>query len=218
LGPNLFIQTIQTDPQLFFGVVITVIVSICIHELCHGIVAVWLGDRTPIESGHMTLNPVVHMGLQSLIVLAIAGIAWGQMPVNRARLRGRFGGTLVALAGPAANVILAFLALTARALSIRYGPPSVDPPDAITNLRLFLNIFGVMNVALAMFNLLPVPPLDGSNALAGLSPKFAEFMRKMRTGGQAMIVFIIIFVFAAQYIFDAAAIVSKHYSLFVESL
>jgi Zn-dependent protease len=212
----MFIENLQKDPQFFFAVVITVVISICIHELAHGIVAIWLGDRTPIETGHMTLNPVVHMGMQSLMVLAIAGIAWGQMPVNRSRLRGRYGGTLVALAGPAANVLLALFALTTLGLMERYASPDIEPSKFTENLHELLWVFGYTNVALAIFNLIPVPPLDGSNALAGLSGQFAEMMMKMRAGGQAMIVFAVLFIFGAQYIFDGAAMISRHYVYFLQ--
>lgn len=61
--------------------------SIVIHELAHGFAAISQGDRTPISQGHITLNPVVHMGWPSLIFLVIAGIAWGQMPVNPSKFR-----------------------------------------------------------------------------------------------------------------------------------
>ena len=211
----MFIENLQKDPQFFFAVIITVVFSVCIHELAHGIAAIWLGDRTPIETGHMTLNPVVHMGPQSLIMLAFAGIAWGQMPVNRSRLRGRFGGTWVALAGPASNVLLALAALTALGLSERFASPYFDPSKFTANLRELLWVFGYTNVALAIFNLIPVPPLDGSNALAGLNPQFAEIMMRVRAGGQAMMIFIILFIFGSPYIFDGAAILSRHYLYFI---
>ena len=84
-----------------------IIFSICLHELSHGWAAIALGDRTPIESGHMTFNPLVHMGGMSLVAFALIGIAWGAMPINPARLRGRYAEALVALAGPAMNLVLA---------------------------------------------------------------------------------------------------------------
>ncbi len=80
------IEQLSKDPQFFLAVCITVVLSICVHELAHGIVAIWHGDRTPIETGHMTLNPAVHMGAMSLILLLVAGIAWGQMPITPSRL------------------------------------------------------------------------------------------------------------------------------------
>ena len=117
---NLFIQTLWTDPTYFFGVLITVVVSIVLHELAHGYAAIKLGDDTPLVTGHMTFDPLVHMGGMSLILLAIAGIAFGAMPVDRTRLRGRYGEAIMAAAGPAMNVLLAVLALTTLGLWDRF--------------------------------------------------------------------------------------------------
>ena len=86
-----------------------------LHELAHGWAAIWLGDQTPVRQGRMTGNPLVHMGPWSLLMLAVAGIAWGQMPIDRTRLRGRHGEAIVAAAGPAMNVLLALAALSTLA-------------------------------------------------------------------------------------------------------
>jgi len=196
----MFIEQISSDPQYFLAVCITVVLSICVHELAHGVVAIWHGDRTPIETGHMTLNPVVHMGGMALILLLVAGIAWGSMPVTPSRLRGRYARTLVALAGPASNVLMAAIALTILGLWQRLGAGEPTPSGALYSLRYLLIVFGVVNVALAIFNLIPIPPLDGSNALAGLSPEIADAMAKLRRSGQSMIIFLLIFIFAGKYI------------------
>ncbi|MBT5381502.1 MAG: site-2 protease family protein, partial [Phycisphaerae bacterium] len=85
-----------------------VLLSITLHELAHGWAAIWEGDKTPIETGHMSANPVVHMGRFSLIVFALIGFAWGLMPVRPWRFRhGRLGEAIVAIAGPAMNLALA---------------------------------------------------------------------------------------------------------------
>jgi Zn-dependent protease len=205
---NLFIQYATTEPRFFFAVIITVVVSICIHELSHGVVAIWLGDRTPIETEHMTLNPLVHMGGLSIITLFVAGIAWGAMPVDRTRLRGRYAGSLVALAGPVSNVVLALLGLTAMALWRRYGDFS-NESQAVENGLYLLLIFGRTNFALAVFNLIPVPPLDGSNILAGLSPSLGQTMNSIRQAGMGL--FMIVFLFAGTFIWKAADWLTFHY-------
>src|SRR4051794_36782865 len=84
----MFISYLQSDPQFYFSVIIVVIVSVCLHELAHGFTAMALGDRTPEETGHITLNPHVHMGTTSLLMLAFTGLAWGAMPVDPTRMRG----------------------------------------------------------------------------------------------------------------------------------
>src|SRR5262245_39838763 len=102
-----------------------VIFSIVLHELAHGWTAIRCGDRTPIETGHMTWNPVVHMGQASLVMFALVGIAWGAMPINPANFRGRYDNARVALAGPSMNVLLFVIALLVCGLVTAYGT-SID--------------------------------------------------------------------------------------------
>jgi len=196
---RMFLDTLSKNPTYFIEVCITVVLSICVHELAHGVIAIWHGDRTPIETGHMTLNPMIHMGLMSFILLAVAGIAWGSMPITPSRLRGRHARALVALAGPASNVIMALLSLTALGLWLRSGGYA-KRGTTIYTVSHFLLIFGTVNVSLALFNLLPVPPLDGSNALADFSQAFARLMLRLRAGGGLGVVFLLIFFFAGTYI------------------
>ncbi len=137
-----------------------VIASITLHELAHGWAALWEGDDTPQTTGHMTANPIVHMGVPSIIAFLVIGIAWGMMPVNPYRFRhGKWGRILVSFAGPALNLILAFAALTISGLL----------PNAHPNVHSFLFTGGFLNILLFLLNMLPVPPLDGSNILANLS-------------------------------------------------
>jgi Zn-dependent protease len=204
MGQNLFIQNLKDDPPYFFAVCITVVVSICLHELSHGLAAIYLGDRTPVLSGHMTLNPARHMGGLSLIMLMIAGIAWGAMPINPVNLRGRYGRAWVALAGPACNVLLALLALSALALRLRNAIATGQAMHMEGgSIWYFLIIFGNTNIALAIFNLLPIPPLDGSKVLADFSPPYARILQSMRSGATG-ILFLVAFFCAGNIIFPAA--------------
>ncbi|MCC7204756.1 MAG: site-2 protease family protein [Phycisphaeraceae bacterium] len=162
-------QAFSPDGQLFyFGWILTVVVSIILHELAHGLAAVRLGDDTPIYRGHMTFNPLVHMGPWSLVSLLLLGIAWGQMPVDPTRLRGKYAESLVALAGPATNLLLSLVALTILGLWLRQADPDAQTLRTINAQNLLLT-FGWANLALCLFNLLPVPPLDGSHIAANLS-------------------------------------------------
>lgn len=167
-----------------------VIFSICLHELAHGWAALWQGDDTPRVSGHMTWNPLVHMGPWSLLMFALVGIAWGLMPTDpsryRSRRRGRF---YVAGAGPAMNLLLAFITLTAAALWMLYGSAREPLHGNITE---FLLTGGWLNLALAIFNLLPVPPLDGANVLAGLSFRAYVFFQNPQVSMIGMLILMVL--------------------------
>ena len=212
-GGHLFIETLGSEPRYFYTVVFTVVVSIVLHELSHGWAAIALGDRTPIETGHMTPNPVVHMGWTSLILLAVAGIAWGQMPVNPSRLRGRFGATLVALAGPAMNLLLAALALTALGLLARQNPAGVLPQLVNRHgVPFILYVFGELNLVLLLFNLIPVPPLDGSRVAADLVPAYRRLASSARGQTFTLVLFLGVF-WASSYLFAFGENVAVRYIL-----
>lgn len=168
-----------------------VLASITLHELGHGIAAIRQGDRTPIERGHMTLSPMVHMGPQSLILFALCGIAWGMMPVNPHRFRdGRFGDVLVSAAGPAVNVLLAILCVILLTIWIVVTPADAGPREPIA---WFLYLGCMLNIFLAVFNCLPIPPLDGSRILAGFSDGAARLFSHPNAPLFGLAAFVMIF-------------------------
>jgi Zn-dependent protease len=181
---------------LLFSWAFWVIFSIVLHELSHGWAAIANGDNTPRELGHMTMNPVVHMGWMSLVFFAIAGFAWGQMPTMPQRYRHeRRGRVLVALAGPAMNVLLALISLTAAGAwvaAVRTG--KISPADhTAANVTEFLFIGGFINLVLGAFNMLPVPPLDGSEVLAGASRTLDRFFSMPQVRMYGMLVMLLVF-------------------------
>ena len=198
---NLFIARAVDEPVFFFSVVATVIVSVTLHELGHAYAAIAQGDETPRLLGHLTLDPLKHMGTTSLIFLALVGIAWGQTPVNPSRFRSRHGDALVAVAGPAVNLVLALIALVALGLWMRAAPQASGAVAA--NVRLFLLVFGTWNLVLCLFNLLPIPPLDGSSVVASFVPTFRRLTTDPDNQGAIFVLFIGIF-FAAPYLWSAA--------------
>ncbi|MDG1137523.1 MAG: site-2 protease family protein, partial [Phycisphaerales bacterium] len=128
--------------------------SITMHELAHGWAALWEGDDTPRATGHMTANPVVHMGMTSMILFLILGIAWGMMPVNPYKFRhGKWGRIFVSFAGPAMNLLIALFVLTVLGFII-------DPMTEQSDVEIFLLTGGFLNLILFALNMLPVPPLD----------------------------------------------------------
>jgi Zn-dependent protease len=161
-------------PAVLVSWIVLVIGSIVLHELAHGWAAMRLGDMTPRWSGHMTWNPLVHMGPWSLAAFALIGIAWGAMPVDPSRLRGRHAEAWVAAAGPAMNIALAAASFAGWSIwevaSVRFG---VSNPLR-GNLAAFFELGAVLNLVLAGFNLIPVLPLDGGRIAACLSPAYSR--------------------------------------------
>lgn len=189
----MFLSKLSSDPHFFVYVVVTMVISVVLHELAHGWAAIWQGDRTPIELGHMTIDPRVHMGAASLILLALAGMCFGAMPVDPTRFRSRHSDMIVSFAGPLMNLLLAFLALTTLGIWNNIGD-SGEQSMVQDNLRQFLWVFGYCNVALCVFNLIPIPPLDGSTVLAGISKGYKRMIESVRDPMIFMIAFAVLFV------------------------
>ncbi|MCH8164678.1 MAG: site-2 protease family protein [Planctomycetes bacterium] len=179
-------QTVELFSWIFW-----VISSIVLHELAHGWAALWQGDDTPRRLGRMTVNPLVHMGGMSLLMFAVIGIAWGVMPVDSSRFRwGRHGRVVVSAAGPAMNLLLTATALTLLVIWLAVGPHGTN---LYRNLAIFLFTGGWLNIVLALLNLLPIPPLDGSSILSGLSLRAYRFFQQPQAAMFGMFVLLAIF-------------------------
>ena len=162
----MFIAELFSDPVYFLRVVLIVMLSICLHELAHGFAATHQGDDTPKRTGHLTLNPLAHMGWESIVFLCVAGIAWGQMPVTPSKFRSkRFSNILVSAAGPLLNLALAICAIELIRL-VNYSAFT-----DIISLQ-FLYLVARINLILFLFNLIPLPPLDGFYIFSELFPEF----------------------------------------------
>jgi Zn-dependent protease len=167
LGSPLFL--LRDNPQAFVAFIVAVIVAITVHEFSHAAVATLQGDRTPRSQGRLTLNPVSHLDPLGSIALVLAGFGWGK-PVQFSpfQLRSRrAGAALVGLAGPASNFVLALLSAVVLRI-FRPDVVSLFAPDFTTVLLL---TFLELNVILGVFNLLPIPPLDGSRLLSIVLPE-----------------------------------------------
>ena len=160
----MFLDLLFSNPQLYFTIVVVVIGSIVVHELGHALVATWEGDPTPRMLGHFTWNPRVHMGWFSIILVAVMGIGWGATPVNPRYFRHRrWGDVLVSLAGVTVNLLLAVIGAAALAQMLHSGARGEVPAAIATFWEMVLRF----NVLLFLFNLIPMPPLDGFAALEG---------------------------------------------------
>lgn len=203
---GLFIEYLRENPTFYFSVIVTVIISVTLHELAHGWTAIWYGDNTPAEMDRLTPNPLVHMGIMSLIFVAIAGLGWGAMPVNPSRMRGRYAHAVVSLAGPAMNLLIALGAILIWGIWSRLDTASAfDPNSFARTVFYFLNIVAIWNIALAAFNLIPIPPLDGSKVLADFVPAFREWAFQPTMIGVWNALFIGLFFFAGRILWPFAA-------------
>ena len=171
---HLFISYLWTDPNFFFMQILVVVFAICCHEYMHARVALWQGDSTAADQGHLTLNPLRQMGPISLVMLAIIGIAWGQVPVNPKRMRHKYSDALVSFAGPATNLVLAVIFVFAAALVIILASGK-DPASASMeisgNAVSFFYLGSILNFVLFVFNMLPAPGFDGWHVLSSFFPK-----------------------------------------------
>jgi len=153
---------------IFFIAVL--IFSVVLHEVSHGYMANWLGDPTARLQGRLTLNPISHIdpigSILLPLLLKLSGspflIGYAKpVPYNPYNLRGRYAEALVAFAGPAVNIFLAAI----FGLAIRFFGSSLD-----ASMLSAFEIIVITNMVLALFNLIPIPPLDGSKILSGILP------------------------------------------------
>lgn len=174
---SLWWQAYLDNPSFLLAWVFWVVLSICLHELGHGWMAIRCGDMTPQWSGHMTWNPFVHIPLPGWIMFVLVGITWGLMPVDPSRMRRTYHEALVALAGPAMNLLLGVVCVIAGGIALSQAPMSLVPSDKspMALLLQFCLIGGALNAVLLVFNLLPVPPLDGSRVVATFIRSYREF-------------------------------------------
>ncbi|WP_039944871.1 site-2 protease family protein [Thermicanus aegyptius] len=151
--------------ELIPYVAITLVIAFTVHEFAHAWTAYLFGDPTAKNQGRLTLNPLAHLDPIGTILIFIAGFGWAKpVPVNRFRLkRSRWAGVLISLAGPASNLLLAIIGLGIYLFGqgVFSQQPWVEP---------FFHLFIYLNVVLFVFNLLPLPPLDGYRIIEDLVP------------------------------------------------
>ena len=144
---------------------VSVFLCLTVHETCHGLAALALGDPTAKRARRLSLNPLRHIDWFGLLMMFLAGFGWAKpVMINARNFRNwRQGELLVALAGPVANLLVAFISLLAMAVLFKLGMFS-------EGVRLVLSMMVLFNINFAIFNMLPLPPLDGSKVLMVLLP------------------------------------------------
>jgi Zn-dependent protease len=162
------------DLQYRILALIPMILSLSVHEWAHAISAYKLGDDTAARQGRLTLNPISHIDPIGTLLLPLMGIPFGwakPVPVSPTRFRRDVtmstGMMITAAAGPLSNLVLAFLCVLFMALGLKFSPQLFFEHEALYAL---LQYSVGLNIALAVFNALPIPPLDGSRIVDGLLP------------------------------------------------
>lgn len=198
--------------------VIALLIAISIHEFAHAWMASQLGDRTAASMGRLTLNPLRHLDLFGTLMLVTVGIGWGKpVPVNPYNLRNgpKAGMAITSAAGPISNLMLAAI----FSVPLRMGWVSTSALGASAYLPSMAEVFYtivLMNIGLAIFNLIPLPPLDGFSVALGLLPDpWATKLASVARYGP-MILFGLLFAGWLLPIDPLWAIMSPFYTLFMK--
>lgn len=173
--------------------VLSCVLCITFHETCHGLAAYFLGDPTAKRAGRLTLNPLKHIDIFGLVMLAVAKFGWAKpVPVDMRNFKNpKAGMAITALAGPVSNVLLAALALMCYSVVAFYM--NYSDSAVLYYLQMFFLTTAILSCGLAVFNLFPVPPLDGSKVLAALIPD-GWYWKLMRYERYGMIVLMVLLV------------------------
>ena len=181
---------LQLD-NLWQMLIMTVSCVLCVsfHETCHGLMAYAFGDPTAKRAGRLTLNPLKHIDIVGLVILAIVKFGWAKpVPVDMRNFRNpKAGMAFTAMAGPLGNVILAAVCLLLNSVCVFYLVNF--QVEWLFYVHEFLFYTAVLSTGLAVFNLFPVPPLDGSKILFALLPqdKYYQLMRFEQYGMVVMV-------------------------------
>jgi Zn-dependent protease len=156
------------SPELWILRIPAILLALTIHEYAHGWMALKLGDTTARDAGRLTLNPLAHLDILGAVMLLVGPFGWAKpVPVNGYNLKNpKRDLLLVSLAGPASNVIIALL----FGYAMRFLPMSFPALANVPHLTNFVTLSIMINLGISFFNLLPIPPLDGSKILLGLLP------------------------------------------------
>lgn len=169
-------HNVSFNTQTFFELSIlffSLVICLPFHEYAHALAAYRLGDPTSRERGRLTLNPLAHLDIMGCIMMLIVGIGYAKpVPINPYNFKNpRKGMMLTGLAGPLANILLAFIGmLIFKILDIPYALTSFGSLEAAAVIMFALQFFILINLRLAVFNLLPIPPLDGWRVVSYFLP------------------------------------------------
>jgi len=179
-----------SEPMLFVAWLMAIFYGITVHEFAHAWSATWQGDDTAKLSGRLTLNPLSHIDLMGLLMLVFVGFGWGKpVPVNNFNFKnGKTSDNLVSLAGIFTNLVSVIVFGIVLKLLLNFG--NLSGENLLIN---FLFMLIMINMVLAIFNLIPIPPLDGSHVLFNVLPdKYNEFKFNLAKNGPFILLMLIL--------------------------
>ena len=185
----------RLQPEVLALLIPVLLFALVFHEFSHGWVAYKLGDPTAKHQGRLTLNPIAHLDLMGSMALLIMGFGWAKpVPVNEHRLQPREQGMMwVALAGPLSNVCIAVVCSVLLKLALLMGPELVNQYRYVL---IFLRDCVVINIVLAVFNMIPIPPLDGSRVIMRFLPaSLQSLMIRVEPYGMMIVILLAFFGF-----------------------
>ena len=192
----MILSLLQNDVQLGVILIVTLVFSLSFHEFAHAYAAYKLGDNTAAYQGRLTLNPLAHLDLIGSLMLLFVGFGYAKpVPVNPVNLRDpRVDMMKVAFAGPLSNLFLCLIScLVIRFMGSNLFVMYPDYSVQLSSMGLVLYIFAIINMTLAIFNLIPIHPLDGGQIFGGYLDKInPHFSYKLRTEGPKILFVIII--------------------------
>ena len=166
----------------YIYIVVAALFAIILHEIAHGLVSTWLGDPTPKRQGRLSLNPLKHLDPIGTLCLIFFHVGWAKpVVVNPDYYKNKKRGmALVALAGPLMNFLLAIFSIIIMAIFVKVNAYS----NVLIIIYNFLLYFSVINLGLGLFNLVPIPPLDGSRILGAFlkDDTYEQYMKYERYG------------------------------------
>lgn len=176
--------------------------AVTVHEVMHGYAAYKLGDDTAKNAGRLTLNPIAHIDpIGLLVLLATRMIGWAKpVPVNYYNLRHKYGVAIVSAAGPLSNLLLAFLSAFILKLIIMAGYNDMIPNALFEPISLMALYSIVINIALFIFNLLPIMPMDGARIIWNFMPRDMAMKYEATERYYFLIIIVLIFTNALTYI------------------
>lgn len=207
----------------YLYIIPTALIAIIFHELAHGLVSFWLGDPTPKETGRLTLNPLKHIDPVGILCLIFFHFGWAKpVMIDPSYYKNKkVGMTLVALAGPIMNFIIMIISFVIIGITFALQYHNNLPNNIVFEIIYnFFSYLAILNIGLGVFNLIPIPPLDGSKAIGIILPRgaYEEYMGYQKYGTFFMLGIMLIIYMLSLFNIDSPIlkITENIYTFFIE--